>query len=177
MAGRGAMRAWSCSWGRVGGRRSVAWSVRVCSLVSRGRSICSIVSVSGAVSDVGRAVSGRPGCLPRVRLCSIACVLVRSCAFSPRSSSRCGGSFLVLCVSSVGRCGGWWRLLACPCLVGVDGMCAMSSHLVPSRLSSIRYGERGGGDVWRLVLLAWRRGRRRCVASRACSGCRSGAVG
>ena len=73
-----------------GGRRLLGRSVRVCSLVSRGRSVCSIVSVSGAVSDIWQVVSGRPWLL------AWAIVLVPSRAFLsaivrslPACSSRC----------------------------------------------------------------------------------------
>lgn len=110
----------------------------------RGRSICSIVSVSGAVSDVGRAVSGRP------RLLAWAIVFVQSCAFPftlVRSlpawrlvaAVRLATRSPVPCVSSGRRCGGG-RLSACLYSVAACDVV----HLVPSRFSSVRYGERGG---------------------------------
>lgn len=137
------------SWGG----RLFAWSVRVCSLVSRGRSICSIVSVSGAISDVVRAVSGRPilivscsfsSCLVRfpsalVRfslVARLAAAVRRAARFSSRASRQWGGAAA-------------WRLLARPCSLGYGAGDVV--YLVPSPL---------------LVCSARGAGRRGCLASR-----------
>ena len=116
--------------------------------------ICSIVSVSGVVSDIWRAVSGHSR-------------LLASCQFSSHPVRF--GPFLVPLVSSVGRCGGG-RVACFPVLV-VAGGAGVSSISSRSRFLLIRYEEWGGG-MSGLVLLAWSRCRCRCEAS-CCSGCRA----
>lgn len=115
-------------------------------LLGRGRSVCSIVSVSGEISDVGRAISGHPLLLAScsfpshpVRSCPL---LFISCSSLPACSSRCGGPFLVPCVSSVGWCGGWLSL-ACPCPFGlaVRAMSCLFRPVPASRLFATGSGE------------------------------------
>lgn len=123
----------------------------------------------------GGRFQGAHGCLLGVRYRPISCVSVRSCssrsvplpACSPRVAVRLSARSSAPCVSSGRRCGGG-RVACLPMLVGGCGAGDVV-HLVPSRFSSVRYGERGGWGVEHPVLLAWRRGWRRCAAARACS--------
>lgn len=113
------------SWGG----RLFAWSVRVCSLVSRGRSICSIVSVSGEISDVGRAVSGRHR-------------LLASCSFPSHPVRSC--PLLFISCSSLPACSSCWRR------VGVSRFGAQCGRLIACPVAFVpvkRCGGRGGSLV------------------------------
>lgn len=156
-AGRGVGSSGGWLLGRCGSRF----------LVSRGRSVCSIVSVSGAVSDVGRAVSGRSRLLAS---CSFSSHPVRFRPFlfiSPRASSRLPVSLWRVGCRPVSRTACLVgravrrRSVACLPVTVVAGGAGDAVYLVPIssryRFSLVRYGERGGGDVWRPVLLAWSR--------------------
>lgn len=96
------------------GRRSVAWPVRVCSLVIVVGLSVPLYQFPVRFPMLGRLFQGIHGCLPRVRFRPILCVSVRSCSsrpalrlvasdrlsvrFSSRVSRRWGGAAVGGCL-------------------------------------------------------------------------------
>lgn len=167
------------SWGG----RLLAWSVRVCSLaVVVGLSV-PLYQFPGAISDVGRAVSGRP------RLLALVIVLVSSCAFlsalvhliraSPRLLVSCCGEVVGPFPRPVCLVGGGGAAAGDCLLVRFIAAIGRTMSFISSRSASRLFAARSVEAVMSGVpsCLLGGGGRRRCVASRACSGCRAGAVG
>lgn len=100
--------------------------------------------------------------------CAFPSVLVRPHLAAGRLSARSSSRLSRRCGGAAAR----RRLLACLRSSGLAGL-AVSPISSRSRLSPVRYGERGGGDVGRLSsCLLGCRYRRRCASS-CCSGFRA----
>lgn len=150
------------SVGLVGGsgRRSVAWSMRACSLVVVVGLSVPLYQFPVQFPMLGGRFQGILCCLASVRSRPILCVSV--CFYSSRPvplsacSSRCDGEavglFPVPCISSVWRCGGGC-LLACARRGWRGWRCRLSRPVLAYRLFDTGSGEAVMSGVSRLACL------------------------